>query len=58
MRALLCEKGGHVGKVSSKISLCSLQRLFREDTFRLNWIFVKKSLLLIKKYNKSGKYCP
>ena len=42
--ARLCEKGDlmHVRKVSSQISMCSSQRLIRDDTFRLNWIFVWK----------------
>ena len=30
----------HVRKVSSLISLCSPHRLIRDDTFRLNWIFI------------------
>ena len=33
----------HVRKVSSQISLSSPHRLIRDYTFRLNWIFVKKS---------------
>ncbi|KAH3848370.1 hypothetical protein DPMN_090731 [Dreissena polymorpha] len=31
-----------VRKLSSQISLCSLHRLIRYDTFSLNWIIPKK----------------
>ena len=48
----------HVRKVSSQNSLCSLHRLIRDDTFRLNWIFAKKRLHLNKKCHKSGKCRP
>ena len=47
----------HMSKVSSKISLCSLHGLIMDNTFRLNWIFAKKTAF-IEKYHKSVKCCP
>ena len=47
-----------VRKVSSQISLCSLHRLTRDDTFCLNWIFAKKRHHLNEKFHKSGNCRP
>ena len=43
----------HARKPSPKISLCSPNRLIRDDTFCLNWIFTEKSRLLNKNTTKA-----
>ena len=54
-RALRKRGLNHVRKVSSQISLCSLHRLIKDNTFRLNLIIAKKILSLNTKYNTSVK---
>ena len=47
-----------VRKVSSQISLCRPNRLIRDDTFRLNWIFAKERLPLNENIIQSESIVP
>ena len=57
--AYILEERGlmNVRKVSTQMSLCSLHKLIRDDTFCLNWMYNKKKLTMNEKYNIGWKCC-